>query len=170
MAEEVLAPGLEEARNPTPQVLRDPAHVHLMGADERDEPEGACGVRRYVGGDDREVVRPLHLRPRPRPAHPCGGSGRGCGANRADRETTGKVRREGGGRQPEPKRSQGDAKWSQGESNGDPANAEDVEKQQQPSEVAAVVVEEPPSTKRPEKARKNPKRGANTGPGPVRES
>jgi hypothetical protein len=61
-------------------------------------------------------------------------------------------------------------KWSQGESNGDPATAEDVEKPQQPSEVAAVIVEESPSTKRPEKARKNPKRGANTGPGPVGES
>jgi hypothetical protein len=65
---------------------------------------------------------------------------------------------------------QGKQKWSQGESNGEPAQAEDVEKARQPSEVAAVVVEEPPSTKRPEKARKNPKKGANTGPGPVRES
>lgn len=54
---------------------------------------------------------------------------------------------------------QGGATWSQGESNGDPAQAEDAEKSQQPSEVAVVIVEEASSTKRPEKARKNPKRG-----------
>ncbi len=44
-------------------------------------------------------------------------SDRGLGGNCADRETTGKVSREGGGRQPKRERSQGGAKWSQGESN-----------------------------------------------------
>jgi len=73
-------------------------------------------------------------------------------------------------KRPNSSTDKGSKSGPRGESNGDPAQAGDVEKPQQPSEVAAVIVEEAPSTKRPENARKNLKRGANTGPGPVGES
>jgi hypothetical protein len=61
-------------------------------------------------------------------------------------------------------------KWSQGESNRDPAADDDAEKTEETPAVGEDSGAETVTPRLPQRARKSPKRGAKTGPGPVGES
>ena len=85
---------------------------HFLGTDTGHEPEGAGGVRRHITGDDRELLRPLRLRPGTCPARPGG-----CRCQDGKREPCGNLRLSEGSRQKKAPRLPRLRKWSQGESN-----------------------------------------------------